>query len=324
MYNEKPEHVRETRSQEWKAEHIPQGTVNPLFPYGRILKFRDNVYSIFEKSFDGHGDPWMHLIIGPEKAMLIDTGFGIGNLKALVDELTGGMPLLVVNTHPHLDHCYGNCQFDRVYCHEYAAPVLERQNERMWDHLMDEHGKGKWVPFDVSEVIPFKKYEIAGCENHRIFHLGGDYEVELIFMPGHDPGHCCFLDKKDRILYGGDALLFVAGMGENGKDYSQIPHGEYCTVEAFRNELEQLVPRMEEFDCIFMSHMILGEDKRLVKDFYDAADAVVKDPECNEYVHHDKRTGAVNKVKVSGDAAVEYCDRRIYIEGIKTPFEPNV
>lgn len=317
MDKNKPEHVRESRSQEWKAEHIPKGEVNPLFPYGKILKFRDNVYSIFEKSFDGHGDPWIHLIIGPEKAMLIDTGFGIGDLKALVEELTGGMPLLVVNTHPHIDHCYGNCQFDRVYCHEYAVPVLEQQNEHMWDHLMDENGKGKWIPFDASEAVPFQPYEIVGCKNHTVFNLGGDYDVELVFMPGHDPGHCCFLDKKDRILYGGDALLFVAGMGENGKDYSKIPYGEYCTVEAFRNELEKLVLRLGEFDCIFMSHMILGEDKKLVKEFFEAADAVVKDPECNEYVHHDKRTGAVNKVKVSGGAAVEYCDGRIYMETVR-------
>lgn len=312
----KPEHIRETYSQDWKAKYIPTGSVNPVFPYGKILKFRDNVYSIFEKSFDGHGDPWMHLIIGPEKAMLIDTGFGIGDLKGLVHELTGNMPLIVVNTHPHLDHCYGNCQFDKVYVHEHAVPVLAEQNEHMWDHLMNENGIGKWIPFQRSEIVSFHPYEIIGCKNNTVFHLGDDYDVEMIFLPGHDPAHVCFLDKKDRILYGGDALLFVAGMAKGPKDYTKIPYGEYCTVEAFRNELEKLVKRMDEFDCIFMSHMVLGEDKQLVADFFEASDAIVKDPECNNFIHHDHRTGAINRVRTCGNAAVEYSDDRVYIQDI--------
>lgn len=311
---DRPEHVRETKSQKWKAEHIPQGKTDPIFPYGKILKFRDNVYSIFEKSFDGHGDPWMHLIIGPEKAMLIDTGFGVGDLRGLVEKLSGGKPLIVVNTHPHLDHCYGNCQFEKVYCHKFAVRDLEKQNEHMWDHLMDENGKGKWIPFDRSEIVPFKKYEIEACENGTIFDLGDGYEVEAVFMPGHDPGHFCFLDKKDRILYGGDSLLYVAGMGHGKKDNEDTPYKEYRSVEAFRNELEKLAGCLDEFDCVFMSHMVLGEDRQLVKDLFLAADVIVKDPDSNQFVHHDKRTGEVNKVRTHGMAAVEYWDGRIYMK----------
>ena len=73
------------------------------------------------------GDPWMYLITGPEKALLIDTSFGIGDLRGLVDEITGGMPTIVVNTHASVDHSYGNFQFEKVYCHEYAVPYLQKQ-----------------------------------------------------------------------------------------------------------------------------------------------------------------------------------------------------
>lgn len=312
----KPEHVRETRSQAWKKSILPLGKEYPVFPFGSVFHLIDNGYSIFTRSFDGHGDPWIHVIIGPEKALLIDTGFGIGNLKGLVDELTGHMPLIVVNTHPHIDHCYGNCQFDRVYCHEYAVPILRGQDSHMWEYLVDEKGKGLWRDFDIADIVPFRPYEIIGCKNHTVFDLGDGYEVEMIFMPGHDPAHCCFLDKQDRILYGGDTLLFVAGLGDNGIDYSKIPHGEFCTVEALRNELLHLVPRMDEFDSIFMSHMVLGEDKKLVRELFEACDAVVKDPDCNEFIHHDRHSDAINKVKVFGDAAVEYCDSRVYMDTI--------
>ena len=56
-------------------------------PYAEVYRFRDNVYGIYTESLDGMGDPWMYLVVGPEKAMLIDTGFGAGDLKGLVEEI---------------------------------------------------------------------------------------------------------------------------------------------------------------------------------------------------------------------------------------------
>ena len=56
----------------------------------------------------------MFLIEGDESAMLIDTGAGIGDLKAQVEQLTD-KPVIVVNTHGHLDHTGGNMQFKEVW-----------------------------------------------------------------------------------------------------------------------------------------------------------------------------------------------------------------
>jgi len=46
----------------------------------------------------------MYLLEGSERALLVDTGFGMGNLKGLCEELSGGKPIVVVNTHSHGDH----------------------------------------------------------------------------------------------------------------------------------------------------------------------------------------------------------------------------
>ena len=93
-----------------------------------IYPVRENVYAIFNESLDGAGDVWIYLIVGEEKAMVIDTGVGLGDLKGLCGKLSGGKELIVVNTHPHIDHAYGNCQFEQVYCHEYAVPQLMAMN----------------------------------------------------------------------------------------------------------------------------------------------------------------------------------------------------
>ena len=68
----------------------------------------------------------MHLIIGSERALLIDTGMGAGDLKGAVEALTD-KPVDVVNTHFHGDHTGGNGQFARVFCPEYDLPYLKSQ-----------------------------------------------------------------------------------------------------------------------------------------------------------------------------------------------------
>lgn len=153
-------------------EHNKTRKIYDIDPYVEVYQFRDNMYGLFQENCDGAGDFWMYLTIGPEKAMLIDTGFGLGDTKALVDQLTGNMPLIVVNTHDHYDHAYGNCRFDKVYCHEYLVPYIENQHANMWDYLFDDYGNNIWLEFDRKDLPAFKKYEIVGVPDGYTFNLG--------------------------------------------------------------------------------------------------------------------------------------------------------
>ncbi len=251
-------------------------------PYAEVYQFRDNVYGILTESADGMGAPWMYVIIGPEKAMLIDTSFGIGNLKELVNEITGNMPLIVVNTHASYDHSYGNFQFDHVYCHEYCAPYLEKQlSPHIWDYLFDENGKNIWLDFDRKDIIDYKEYEIIGCPNGHIFNLGRDYEIELVFLPGHQAGHSGYLDKKNRILFCGDDFISMR-VGVNGPKPG-MPHGEFATVTALKNELEKLVKRLNEFDSLFPGHFMVDIENSVVQGLLDACTEVVENPDNYDY-----------------------------------------
>ena len=253
-------------------------------PYAEVYQFRENVYGILTDSLDGMGAPWMYLIIGPQKAMLIDTSFGLGNLKGLVDEITGGMEVIVVNTHASYDHSYGNHQFGRAYCHEYCAPYLQKQlTPHLWDYLFHEDGTGKWTEFDKNDIIPYQEYEIVGVPNGHIFNLGEDYDIELVFLPGHQAGHAGFLDKKARILFCGDDFISMR-VGIGGAKPG-MPYREFATVTALRNELRKLVKRTDEFDSLMPGHFIVDIESSVVTGLLEACEAVVQNPDDYDYLY---------------------------------------
>lgn len=227
--------------------------VFPVNPYAEVYRFRDNLWGIYTESLDGMGDPWIYLIRGPERAMLIDTGFGAGNLRGLVEELIGEMPLIVVNTHAHFDHAYGNCQFEQVYCHEYEVPRMEKiQDPHIWDYLFDESGACIWTDFERKDIIPFRKYKVRGCGDHHVFDLGKGYEIELIHTGGHTPGHAMYLDRNGRLLFAGDDACFGdVGIGGNSDG---DPFSEYATVSAMAKAFRVLTARRDAFDGIFPGH----------------------------------------------------------------------
>lgn len=270
-------------------------------PYAEVYQFRDNLYGIFTHNADGMGDPWIYLLKGPGKAMLIDTGFGIGDLKGLVRELVGDMPLIVVNTHAHPDHAMGNCQFERVYIHEFGVPALKaKMVPEVWDYLFDEDGKGKWMEFDKADIIPFRQYEIVGCEDGYEFDLGERYVVKLIHVPGHAAEHSFFLDKQSRILFAGDEIISmrVGIMARPG-----VPYGEYGCVEEFARGLERVLEHRDEFDSVFPGHFICDLEGSVVENMYKACQEVLENPESCSY-------------KAKSHRGEERCYK--YVEGLGT------
>jgi glyoxylase-like metal-dependent hydrolase (beta-lactamase superfamily II) len=259
-------------------EHNKTRKIYDINPYVEVYQFRDNLYGLFTENCDGAGDVWMYLIVGPEKAMLIDTAYGLGDLKGLVDEITGGKPIIVVNTHDHYDHAYGNCRFDKVYCNEYLVPYLEMQHEHMWDYLFDAFGNNIWLEFDREDLPTFKKYEIVGVPNGYTFNLGGDCEVELVFTGGHAAGHAAYLDKKGRNLFSGDNICSdVSGCGSINVSRPG-PHAENTALKVYRDNVKRLVDRMDEYDYIFPQHFMNNIENNLMPNILEACDAVLANP----------------------------------------------
>ncbi|MDO4333408.1 MAG: MBL fold metallo-hydrolase [Eubacteriales bacterium] len=251
-------------------------------PYVEVYQFRDNLYGLFTQNCDGAGDVWMFLIVGPRKAMLIDTAFGLGDLKGLCDEITGGKELVVVNTHGHVDHSYGNCRFEKVYCQEYEVPNLREQNAHMFDYLFDENGNNIWLEFEKEDLPVYREYEIVGVPDGYVFDLGDGYEVELFWLGGHAPGNSGFLDKQNRIFFPGDDLCSdVSGVGNGPRP--GVHNAQYMNIETFRNNLARVVDRMDEIDYVFPSHFMVNVESGVLIEELKACDEILKDPDRYDY-----------------------------------------
>src|SRR3954447_7618001 len=67
-----------------------------------------------------------YLILGNERALLIDTGTGAVSMKAAVESLTD-LPVLLVNSHSHWDHVGNNQEFDEIAIHRAEAHELAHE-----------------------------------------------------------------------------------------------------------------------------------------------------------------------------------------------------
>jgi glyoxylase-like metal-dependent hydrolase (beta-lactamase superfamily II) len=85
----------------------------------RIVKIRENVFHIYESL-----GVWCTLITGSKAALLIDTGFGFGDISGKVRAITD-RPVTVINTHGHVDHIQGNKFFDTVLLHENDRKIIK-------------------------------------------------------------------------------------------------------------------------------------------------------------------------------------------------------
>lgn len=146
-----------------------------------------------------------YLIAGEKRALLFDTGMGIGDLKALTAELTK-LPIVVLNSHTHDDHVGGNWQFSTVYSMDTAFSRRNAEGSRA--AAQAEIGPGEIcgaLPkgFD-RENYRTRPWKIAAwVHDGEQIELGGR-SLQVIATPGHTPDAISLFDRAHGLLFTGD------------------------------------------------------------------------------------------------------------------------
>lgn len=137
---------------------------------------------------------YSYLIKGKKSNYLIDTGLGSGTAEYIKDYIALNCPgeVIVINTHYHWDHIWGNIGFEgnAIYAHT-LAPEMIRRN---WNEM--EQKGGKWKEGRIKNVLPDRL-----IANHFNFDEDG---IEIFYTPGHTIDSLSVYDHLDKVLHVGD------------------------------------------------------------------------------------------------------------------------
>ena len=128
-------------------------------------------------------------------------------------------PVLLLNTHCHIDHVLGNKWVNDNYgllpqFHKGELPLLT---------AVPSYAPAQGIPYEVS---PFPETFLPETGTIQF----GNSVLELIFSPGHSPAHLCFYNRDADFLIGGDVLFY----GSIGR--TDLPGGNF----------EQLIKNIKE------------------------------------------------------------------------------
>jgi hydroxyacylglutathione hydrolase len=160
---------------------------------------------------------------GSDRALIVDPGDEADRLLHAIDEL--GVQLEgILLTHTHFDHVGA------------VAPVAEATGAEVWVPELE-----KFVLADIMSYVPwpgFGPYESYDAE-HTL--KGGEklelagFDIDVLFTPGHSPGHVTFSIPDEEVIFSGD-VLFQGSVGR-----VDLPGGDGPTLlESIRTLVESL------------------------------------------------------------------------------------
>ncbi len=140
-----------------------------------------------------------YLVLGRDRAALIDTGMGIGSLRKAVEAITK-LPVTVINTHCHPDHAGGNAEFAPALINPAELEVFQKMAtlEFRIQDVSRMPGGAEWV----QQLQPTGPEPVA-VEDGQVIDLGGR-QLQVIFTPGHTHGSLCVFEEATGVLFTGD------------------------------------------------------------------------------------------------------------------------
>jgi hydroxyacylglutathione hydrolase len=171
---------------------------------------------------------------GSDRALIVDPGDESDRLLRAIDELGVQLDGILL-THTHFDHVGA------------VAPVAEATGAEVWVPAIE-----KPVLADIMSFVPwpgFGPYESYDAE-HTL--SGGeklelaDFEIDVIFTPGHSPGHVTFSIPDEEVIFSGD-VLFQGSVGR-----TDLPGGDWPTL---LESIRTLVDNLHEDTAVHPGHM---------------------------------------------------------------------
>ncbi len=193
--------------------HIQKFTFNP---------FQENTFVLFDDT---------------KEAVVIDPGCNSTAENKVLTDFIEEKDLKVVkllNTHCHIDHVFGN-QFIKdkyqvqLYMHELDVPTL----------------KAAKLAADMYQIKPFTESEPDIFISEKDTIEFGESSLEILFVPGHAPGHVAFLHRAQKFMISGD-VLFNGSIGRY-----DFPG---CSKEDLIASLQNVLYKLDDAVTVYPGH----------------------------------------------------------------------
>jgi hydroxyacylglutathione hydrolase len=171
---------------------------------------------------------------GSSEALIVDPGDEAPKLLEAIDRL--GVELKgILLTHTHFDHVGA------------VAPVAHATGAQVWVPAIEKRVLADIMSFVPWEGFgPFESYDAEHTlEGGEKLDMAG-FEIDVIFTPGHSPGHVTFSIPDEQAIFSGD-VLFQGSVGR-----ADLPGGDWQTLlESIRG----LVDSLPEDTTVYPGHM---------------------------------------------------------------------
>jgi len=174
---------------------------------------------------------------GTGECAIIDPGMENGREQNVVVNFIRDhklKPVLLLNTHCHIDHVLGN----KFIFDQYGLKPQFHEGELGMLEAVISYAPGMGIRYEPSPVPEVFLPETGSVKF-------GNTELTLIFAPGHSPAHLCFYDKDANLLVGGDVLF------RNSIGRTDLPGGNLTQL---LNNIEQKLFTLPEDCTVYPGH----------------------------------------------------------------------
>jgi hydroxyacylglutathione hydrolase len=171
---------------------------------------------------------------GSDRALFVDPGDEAPKLLGAIDSLGVTLEAILL-THTHIDHVGA------------VAPVAKATGAPVWVPVIE-----KPVLADINRFVPWPdlgpfeswdaEHTVAGGEKLELAGL----EIDVIFTPGHSPGHVTYSIADEEAVFSGD-VLFQGSVGR-----TDLPGGDWPTL---LDSIRSLVESLPETTTVYPGHM---------------------------------------------------------------------
>ena len=235
----------------------------------QVNKINENLY-ILNENINPNMYFTMALVIGSEKAAIIDTGYGsTGDLDKIIKNITD-KPVICLLTHCDPDHAGSAALFNEIYMSSLDEELMKKGSINPRTRLMvvkkSCEGNEELIEYAKTHIVKNSSFQYKNIEDGNVFDLG-DCKLEAISLPGHSKGSMCFLNRKENYVITGDSIA--------NNNSSVIFFDKCLPLSVFKENLERFIKKVGHDVVIYTGHDIQPLKKQIIPEILCLCDEVM-------------------------------------------------